>query len=227
MTPAPSDNDGNGLIRVVLVDDHQIILDGLAAMLRPHTARVEVVGGTTDPGVAPDLVRRLEPDICLLDVRLKATSGLDVCSDLRRRFPSCKVVFLTVYDDEQYLFQALRAGASGYLLKGVHGLELVAHLEQAMEGEIVLDPVLAGRVAFSAARLNRGEYWPGAHLGLTRRESEVLALIVRGLSNRAIAGHLIIGEETVKSHVRAIYRKFEVTDRAQAVTVALREGLCR
>jgi DNA-binding NarL/FixJ family response regulator len=227
MAPAASDAREDGPIRVLLVDDHQIVIDGLTAMLRPHAARVEVVACTTDAAMAPDLVYRFEPDVCLLDVRLKSTSGLDVCSDLRRRYPSCRVVFLTVYEDEQYLFQALRSGASGYLLKGVQGLELVVHLERVTEGEIVLDPSLAGRVAVTAAHLNRGEYWPGAHLGLTQRESEVLGLMVRGLSHRAIAGQLIIGDETVKTHAKAIYRKLEVTDRAQAVAAALREGLYR
>jgi DNA-binding NarL/FixJ family response regulator len=217
----------NGAIRIVLVDDHQMVLDGLEAMLRPHAERVVVVGRTTDPGQANVLVRRLEPDVCLLDVRLKGASGLDLCVELRNRHPGCKVVFLTVYDDEQYLFQALSAGASGYLLKQVEGADLVAHLERVMEGEIAIDASLAGRVALSAARLHRGEYWPGAHLGLTQRESEVLGLMVRGLSNRAIAKDLVIGEETIKTHVGAIYRKLDVSDRAQAVAVALREGLYR
>jgi DNA-binding NarL/FixJ family response regulator len=214
-------------IRVVLVDDHQIVLDGLTSMLRPHRERVEVVGRATDPEAASDIVRRLEPDICLLDVRLKATSGLDLCVELRRRVPACKVVFLTVYDDEQYRFQGLLAWASGFLLKQVGGADLVAHLERVMEGDIAVDPALAGRVALSAARLHRGEYWPGAHLGLTQRESEVLGLMVRGLSNRAIAKELIVGEETVKSHVGSIYRKLDVTDRAQAVAAAIREGVYR
>jgi DNA-binding NarL/FixJ family response regulator len=94
-----------------------------------------------------------------------------------------------------------------------------------MDGEVAVDPSLAGRVAMTAARLQSGEFWPGAHLGLTQRESEVLGLMVRGLSNRGIAQRLYIGEETVKSHTQAIYRKLEVTDRAQAIATALREGI--
>lgn len=209
----------------MLVDDHQIVLDGLTAMLQAHQDRVEIVAQLTDPAAAADTVAELRPDIVLLDVRLKGASGLDVCEELRARDPATKVVFLTVYDDEQYLFQALRAGASGFLLKRVTAQELVGHLERVLEGDIVVDPALAGRVALSAARLQSGEYWPGAHLGLTQRESEVLELMVRGLSNRAIAVQLVVGEETVKSHARSIYRKLEAGDRAQAIAVALREGV--
>ena len=163
----------------------------------------------------------------LLDVRLRNDSGLDLCTDLLRQVPGVRVVFLTVYDDEQYLFQALRLGASGFLLKRVTGGELAEHLARVMDGEVVIDPLLAGRVALSAARLQSGEFWPGAHLGLTQRESEVLELMVRGLTNRAVARQLILGEETVKSHVGAIFRKLEVRDRTQAVATALREGLFR
>ncbi len=216
---------GTRPIRAVLVDDHQIVLDGLSSMLRPHRERVEIVAQATDPAVATEAVRRLRPDVVLLDVRLKSTSGLDLCQELLGHDAGLRVVFLTVYDDEQYLFQALRAGATGFLLKRVTAQELVGHLERVMDGEIAIDPALVGRVALSAARLHAGEYWPGAHLGLTHRESEVLEQMVRGLSHRAIARHLLMGEETVKTHARAIYRKLGVADRAQAIATALREGL--
>lgn len=216
---------GQSSIRVVLIDDHQIVLDGLTAMLAPHQQRVQIVAQLTDPTAAAETVARTRPDVVLLDVRLKGASGLDVCEELRARVPDTKIVFLTVYDDEQYLFQALRAGASGFLLKRVTAPELVGHLERVLDGEVVVDPALAGRVALSAARLQSGEYWPGAHLGLTQRESEVLELMVRGLSNRAIAVQLVVGEETVKTHARSIYRKLQASDRAQAIAAALREGV--
>lgn len=212
-------------IRVVLVDDHQMVLDGLTAMLRPQAARIEIVGQATDPAGALEAVERLRPDVALLDVRLHGASGLDLCEDVLLRSPGTRVVFLTVYDDEQYLFQALRAGASGFLLKRLTGPELARHLERVLDGEIAIDPALMGRVALSAARLHSGEFWPGAHLGLTQRESEVLGLMVRGLSHRAIAQQLIVGDETVKTHARSIYRKLGVPDRAQAIAAALREGL--
>jgi len=210
---------------VVIVDDHQMVLDGLKAMLAPYRDQVQIVGESSDPGAVVHLVAEVKPDAVLLDVRLRGASGLDLCAEILRVTPECKVVFLTVYDDEQYLYQALRVGAAGFLLKRIRGGELVDYLRRIFDGEVLIDPSLAGRVALSAARLRSGEFWPGAHLGLTQRESEVLALTVAGLSNRAIAGRLVVGEETIKSHLRSIYRKLEVGDRAGAVTVALREGI--
>ena len=211
--------------RLVIVDDHQMVLDGLRAMLSSYQGNVQIVGEASEPDDAIALVAELEPDIVLLDVRLRGYSGLDLCSAILRRRPECKVVFLTVYDDEQYLYQALRLGASGFLLKRVRGMELVEYLTRIHQGETLVDPALAARVAQSAARLQSGEFWPGAHLGLTQRESEVLALIVSGRSNRAIAGQLTLSAETIKTHVRGIYRKLDVSDRAAAVATALREGI--
>ncbi len=214
-------------VRVVLVDDHEMIIVGLQAMLAGFAGRVRVVGQASGGAEAVRLVTTLRPDIVLLDVRLGRESGLDLCRSLTKTAPDCRVVFLSVYDDEQYVFEALRAGAAGYLLKRVDGAELVRRLEEVARGETVIDPTLAGRMAASAARLNRGEFWPGADRGLTQRESEVLSLLVTGLSNRAIAGRLVVSEETVKSHLRGLYRKLEVTDRSAAVAYALREGLFR
>jgi DNA-binding NarL/FixJ family response regulator len=216
---------GRPPVRLLLVDDHQVVLEGLRSMLAAQRARVEIVGATTNPADALRLAAELAPDVVLLDVRLKGASGLDLSHQLVERFPAMKVVFFTVYDDEQYLYQALRMGASGFLLKTTTGPELADHLDRVMEGEVAVDPALAGRVAMTAARLQSGEFWPGARLGLTQRESEVLGLMVRGLSNRVIAQRLYIGEETVKSHTQSIYRKLEVPDRAQAIATALREGI--
>jgi DNA-binding NarL/FixJ family response regulator len=202
-----------------------MVLDGLRAMLAPYSAQVEIVGEATEPDLALKVITGLEPDITLLDVRLRGSSGLDLCAEIRKRQPSRKVVFLTVYDDEQYLYQALRLGAAGFLLKRVRGAELVDHLQRIHQGEVLIDPSLATKVAMSVAHLRGGEFWPGARLGLTQRESEVLALMVAGLSNRAIAGRLTVSEETVKTHARGIYRKLDVSDRSGAVAAALREGI--
>ena len=212
-------------VRVVVVDDHQMVLDGLRAMLATYSGKVEIVGEATEPDLALRVITWQEPDITLLDVRLRGSSGLDLCAEIQKRQPGCKVVFMTVYDDEQYLYQALRLGAAGFLLKRVRGAELVDHLQRIHQGEVLIDPSLATKVAMSVAHLRGGEFWPGARLGLTQRESEVLALMVAGLSNRAIAGRLTVSEETVKTHARGIYRKLNVADRSGAVAAALREGI--
>ncbi len=219
---------GDRPLRLVLVDDHEMVLEGLKALLGRYAGRVRVVAQSATAEDAERLVAALDPDVVVSDVRLRGSlSGLDLCRRLVERDAARKVVLLSAYDDEQYLFQALRAGAAGYLLKWVDGQDLVRQLERAAAGETVVDPTMAGRAVSSAARLQAGEFWPGARLGLTQRESEVLALLVAGLSNRAIAGKLVLGEETVKSHVRSIYRKLEVGDRAAAVATALREGIFR
>jgi DNA-binding NarL/FixJ family response regulator len=216
---------GGQQLRVFLVDDHEMVLRGLAAMLSQFPEQVAVVGTASTHDDALAGVEAVNPGIVLCDVRLRSGSGMDLCIALREADPTRKIVFLTVYDDEQYLFQALRVGASGFLLKRVDGHELVRHLQSVSEGEIVIDPTLAGRVAASAARLRSGEFWPGAHLELTQRESEVLSLLVGGLSNRAIAAKLVVSDDTVKSHLRGLYRKLAVSDRGGAIAVALREGL--
>ncbi len=212
-------------IRVVLVDDHEMVLHGLHAMLSRFPEQVCVIGTASESDGAVGLVTTEHPDVVLCDMRLREVSGLDVCRTIVSVDPQVKVVFLTVYDDEQYLYQALRVGASGFLLKRIDGHELVRHLQNVCEGQIVIDPTLAGRVAASAAHLQQGEFWPGARLGLTQRESEVLALLVGGLSNKAIAARLVVSDDTVKTHLRGLYRKLEVNDRGGAVATALREGL--
>ncbi|MDQ0994261.1 response regulator transcription factor [Streptomyces sp. V3I7] len=215
-------------LRVVLVDDHEMVLEGLKTLLARFARRVRVVGQAADAADGARVVAAFDPDIVVSDVRLRGpASGLDLCRRLVETEPERKVVLLSAYDDEQYLYQALRAGAVGYLLKWMGGEELVRHIERAASGEVVVDPTMAGRAAVSAARLQAGEFWPGAALGLTQRESEVLSLLVAGLSNRAIAGRLVLGGETVKSHVASLYRKLEVNDRAGAVAAALREGIFR
>ncbi|MBB2989901.1 DNA-binding NarL/FixJ family response regulator [Mycolicibacterium iranicum] len=212
-------------VRIVLVDDHEMVIEGLKAMLAAFGSRVTVVGQAVGADRVMSVVADLDPDIVLCDVRMQGSSGLDVCAQLRQREPDRKVVMLSVYDDEQYLFQALRVGASGYLLKSISSEELVKQLELVHAGQTAIDPSMAARAADTAARMQRDEFWPGARRGLTQRESEILALVVNGLSNRAIAAKLVIGDETVKTHLSSIYRKLSVSDRTGAVATALREGI--
>ncbi len=211
--------------RIVLVDDHEMVIEGLKAMLAAFSDRVEVVGQAVGAERALSVVDELDPDIVLSDVRMQGSSGLDLCQTLREREPDRKVVMLSVYDDEQYLFQALRVGASGYLFKSISSDELVRQLEFVHSGVTAIDPSMAARAVDTAARMQRDEFWPGARHGLTQRESEILSLVVNGLSNRGIATKLVIGDETVKTHLSSIYRKLGVSDRTGAVATALREGI--
>ncbi len=220
-------DDGRSVLRLVLVDDHEMVLHGLTAMLAHFDDDVLVVGTATSFAEARKAIDLALPDIVLSDVRLGRDSGLDLVRELAQAHPTIKVVMLTVYDDEHYLFQALRAGARGYVLKRVDAAELVGHLRRVADGEIAIDAALAGRAAMSAARISSGEFWPGANHGLTQRESEVLALLVAGHSNRAIASTLVVTEDTVKTHIRSLYRKLDLQDRGGAVAFALREGLFR
>jgi DNA-binding NarL/FixJ family response regulator len=215
-----ADPDAAAPVRLILVDDHEMVIEGLKAMLAAFSDRVRVVGQAVGAERAAAVVDELQPDIVLCDVRMQGASGLDLCRELRERDPDRKVVMLSVYDDEQYLYQALRVGASGYLLKSISSDDLVRQLELVHGGATAIDPGMA-------ARMQRDEFWPGARQGLTQRESEILSFVVDGLSNRGIATRLVIGEETVKSHLRSIYRKLDVSDRAGAVATALREGIYR
>lgn len=214
-----------GKTRLVIVDDHTVVREGLRAMLRDNPS-VEIVNEAADLDQAIAAITESSPHVVLLDVRLQGQSGLDVCRAIVEKFPDVSVIFLTVYEEDQYVFEALRAGARGYLLKRVTDEELVRAVQAVRAGDVIIDPVLAGRVALRAAtNQNKGADWPGASAGLTGRESEVLQAMVRGLSNAGIAGELHISEETVKTHVRAVLRKMNVSDRTQAVAAALRARL--
>lgn len=217
------ETDPGDQIRVVIVDDHRMVREGLKAML--SDTRVEVVGEAENLEQALVQIAEFAPEAVLLDVRLQGQSGIEACRVITERHPESAVVFLTVYEDEQYVFEALRAGAKGYMLKRASADDIERVLQSVREGMTVVDPALTGQIALRASRLSPGHGWPGSEMGITQRESEVLRAIVDGLNNRAVAEKLFISEDTVKTHVRSIFRKLSVTDRSQAVALALREGI--
>ena len=210
-------------IRVLIVDDHRMVREGLKAMLEDTV--VDVVAEAESIERALEQIAATRPDAVLLDVRLQGQSGLEACRLITERFPGLAVVFLTVYEDEQYVFEALRAGAKGYMLKRASAEDIVRVLRGVRAGRTILDEALTGDIALRASRVRPGQIWPGSEFGITQRESEVLRAVVDGLNNKAIAEQLVISEDTVKTHVRSIFRKLGVTDRAQAVSVALRESI--
>jgi len=211
-------------IRVALVNSDELTLEGLRSMLAPHRDLVEVVGKVPVTENLLAALAELGAEIVLVEVRLLATTKLEGSAPPAAGEAPFQVVIFTYEADEQSVSEALRLGASGYLLKSLSGDQLVNYLLQIRGGAVLLDPTLATRIAMGAAHTD-DEYWPGHDLGLSRRESEVLSLLVNGMSNRAIADQLVVGEETVKTHLRSIYRKLDVRDRAQAVASVLRKGV--
>ncbi|MFP5020076.1 response regulator [Pseudonocardia phyllosphaerae] len=219
---------------MVVVDDHEMVVAGIRAMLAPHHDRVQVVGSSTgrstaeeflsDSDATIELVAGLRPDVVLCDVSSHQICGLELTRRLHERLSACRVVLLTDHDEECHLFSAVQAGAAGYLLKRIGGAELADQLEAVRDGETVIDPSLAGRTLQHAATRLSDEVWPGMRQGLTHRESEVLSMTVTGLSAHGVAHRLSVDDETVDVHLRSIYRKLAVTDREGAVAAARDTG---
>ncbi|MHC1560727.1 response regulator [Actinomycetospora sp. C-140] len=210
---------------VVIIDGHEMVRAGIRTMVAGHP-EVRVIGEADDARTGVELAEELAPDVVLSEMRLGDADGLDICRELVTWSPDARVVILTAHDDEHFLTHALEAGARGYLLKKVSAEELVSAILRVRAGEVVVDPRMPPAAPSTVTRTEVWEeHWPGGRLGLTLRESEVLALIVVGMSNSAIARRLVVGEQTVKTHVRAIYRKLGVHDRASALAATLREGL--
>jgi DNA-binding NarL/FixJ family response regulator len=212
-------------VRVVLVNDEQIIIDGLRTMLASHRDQVKVVGRALASEDLASTIPDLGADVVLVDLHIQGASGLELAARLLADGPPFRVVIFTDDSEERRLFEALRLGVSGYLLKSLNGVQLADHLLRVAGGQVVVDPTMATRIALRGAQFGGAEMWPGSQLSLSQRESEVMALLVEGLSNRLIAAQLVIGEETVKTHLRSIYRKLGVNDRSHAVATVMRLGI--
>ena len=212
-----------GRVRVLLVDDHALFRRGLQLILAPEPD-IEVVGEAGDGAEAVARARELLPDVVLMDVRMIPGDGIAACAGIKEALPSAKVVMLTASEEESDLSAAIRAGASGYLLKEVPVEELARGIRAVHAGQPLVSPAMAAKLLTEFASLARAEeIAPGGRL--TDRELEVLRLVARGLSNRAIAEQLFISENTVKNHVRNILEKLELHSRMEAVVYAVRERL--
>ncbi len=212
-----------GIARLVIVDDHEVARAGLRSMLE-REPDLEVVGEAVTGREAIALCRQLEPDVVLMDVRMPDVDGLSATQVIKARSPRTSVIVVTMHDNPDYLFEALKAGASGYILKDASQRELVRAVRQVIAGETLPRP---GRTAELLRRLARkprpAVAQPAA--GLTAREREVLELVTLGLTNREIAGTLSCSPGTVKVHVEHIIAKLEVSDRTQAAVRAVELGL--
>ncbi len=212
-------------VRVLLVADTEIIIRGLFGLLNRSRDLVELLGPVSFADDIGAVAATLRADVVLVDTDRKGGADMGLLAQLLAETDDLRVVAFTHSNDERRMFEALRAGSAGYLLKSLGAAELVSHLERARDGQVVIDPSLASRLALAMGRSRDLGGWPGARLGLSQRESDVLALVVDGLANREIAERLFVGQETVKTHLHSLYRKLDVRDRAGAVGLALRDGI--
>jgi DNA-binding NarL/FixJ family response regulator len=215
----------NAPIRIVLCDDQAIVTEGLQVILSATTG-LEVVGVAQDGAEAVDLAARLQPDLVLMDLRMPIMNGIQATQQIRERLPQTKVLVLTTYDDDGWVFDAIRAGADGYLLKDTPREQLIAAIRGTVAGATHVDPQVAGKLFRHVTQ--PGQTQPaGSSIGadLTERERDILRLLADGLSNAEIADALHLSKGTVQNYISSIFVKLDVTDRTQAAILALRYGL--
>lgn len=211
------------LLRLVLVDDHEVVRLGMKALLDRHPT-FSVVGEASSEEEAIDVALALEPDIVLMDIRLAGGSGIEACQKIRNLLPDTQVIMLTSFAEDELLFAAIRAGASGYILKQIGGGDLIRAIESAARGESMLDPSLTQRVFFEVRRSIKKEE-AIAFQDLTSQERQVLLLIAAGKTNREIAAELFLSEGTVRNYVSSILAKLGVSNRAEAAAYAIKHHL--
>jgi two-component system response regulator DevR len=207
------------LIRVFLLDDHEVVRRGLIALLE-SAGDIEVVG---ESGSAAEAIRRipaLRPDVAILDARLPDGSGIDVCRDVRSADPTINALILTSYQDDEALFSAIMAGAAGYVLKQIRGTDLVDAIRRVAQGQSLLDPAVTAKVL---ERIRGGDSnQPDELAALTPQERRILDLIAQGMTNRQIGEALFLAEKTVKNYVSSLLAKLGLERRTQAALLAVR-----
>jgi DNA-binding NarL/FixJ family response regulator len=229
-TPAMSAGDRSA-VRVLICDDQWIVSQGLEAILGAEPG-IEVVGLAADGAQAVEKVAQVHPDVVLMDLRMPGMNGLEATRLIRDRHPEVKVLVLTTYGTDEWLFEAVRSGAAGYLLKGTPREALIEAVKGTAAGRTHVDPEVAGKLFEQVAQ---SEPSVGGHTtpmgsildSLSARELDVLRLLARGLTNTDIAGRLYLSEGTVRNYVSAILSKLQVSDRTQAAVLALRHGLVK
>jgi len=215
-------------IRTMIVDDHALFRRGLEMVLEEEQD-IELVGQASDGAEAVEKAAESLPDVVLMDIRMPRSSGIEACRAMKEAAPSAKIVILTISDEEEDLFEAIRAGASGYLLKDIPLDEVADAVRAVHGGQSLINPSMAGKLLTEFATLakrddgERAQEVPPPRL--TDREMQVLKLIARGMNNRDIAKELFISENTVKNHVRNILEKLQIHSRMEAVMIAVREKL--
>ena len=211
-------------IKVLIVDDHTVVRDGLTAMLG-RESDFHAVGEAANGVQAVERSRQLKPDVILMDLRMPELDGVQAMRQIREDDPTVKFLVLTTYDSDEYIFDAIEAGAKGYLLKDTSRQELFRALRAASRDESLIEPAVAGKVLNRLAQLSRQATSDGETL--SERELEVLKHLAKGSANKEIASTLSISESTVKTHVANIFHKLEVNGRMEAVTKAMQKGIIK
>jgi DNA-binding NarL/FixJ family response regulator len=206
------------MIRVFLLDDHEVVRRGLHELLEAE-GDIEVVGESGSAQEASRRIPALRPDVAILDARLPDGSGIDVCRDIRSVDPSIRGLILTSYEDDEALFAAIMAGASGYVLKQIRGTDLLDTVRRVAAGQSLLDPAVTQRVL---ERIRHGVEEPRELKSLTEQERRILEYVADGLTNREIAGKMFLAEKTVKNYVSSLLAKLGLERRTQAAVLATR-----
>jgi len=210
-------------LRILLVDDHEVVRLGLKSLIERNSG-FEIVAEASGQQEAVNKALAHKPDIVLMDIRLAGGSGIEACEQIMTELPDTKVIMLTSYAEDEMLFAAIRAGASGYVLKQVGSNDVVRAIEAAARGEATLDPSLTQRI-FNEMRRSIQQEESAAFSDLTSQEMQVLSLIAEGRTNREIAGALYLSEGTVRNYVSGILSKLEVSNRAEAAAYAIQHHL--
>ncbi|MDI3341242.1 MAG: response regulator transcription factor [Sphaerobacter sp.] len=213
-------------ISLLLVDDHALFREGLASLLS-YQPDLTVVGEAASGEEAVERARELVPDVVLMDIDLPGIDGIEATRQIKRQLPEVRVVMLTVYDDEERLFESIKAGAQGYLIKNIRSAELLDQLRGLARGEAAISRRMAARILGEFARLKQQAAILEPDDGLSPREVEVLELVALRLSNKEIAERLCISEHTVKNHLKNILAKLQLSSRRQAAAYAVARGLIR
>lgn len=216
-------------IRVLIADDHPVFRYGLRALLGAESATMEVVGEATTGEEAVTLAAQVRPEVILMDVNMPGINGIEATRRIVTMTPEIAILMLTMFDDDESVFAAMRAGARGYLLKGAEGDETIRAIHTVSKGEAIFSPAIARRLMnyFAAPQAQTHAPSPALFPQLTEREREVLALLAQGYTNPAIAELLVLSPKTVRNHVSTIFSKLQVAGRAEAIIRARDAGLTK
>ncbi|MFZ5942651.1 MAG: response regulator [Bacillota bacterium] len=211
-------------IKLLIADDHALLREGLVKILSLEE-EIEIIAEASRGDEAINLTRKLKPDVILMDINMPGVNGIEATKIIKQEMPEIGVIALTIHDDEEYIFELVRVGVSGYVLKDIQPERLIAAIKDVAAGKSVIHPEITAKLLGEFNRLSERKLRPSSNDELTSREVDVLQLIAKGLANKDIANSLYISEKTVKNHITNIFRKLNVEDRTQAALYAIKNKL--